>query len=288
MPVETPLSPPAGDAPVPSTGARRGPEWGRYGLRFAGIAYLFLILAAPLALVFVRTFDEGWGTAWDAVTSDAALSALRLTLIAAAIAVPCNAVFGVIAALVLARPRLPGRPLLSALIDLPLALSPVVVGLALILVWGRKGWFGQQAIDSGVQIIFATPGIVMATIIVSLPFVVREVLPVLREMGTEQHEAAAVLGASSTQTFLRITLPSIRYGLAYGVVLTTARAIGEYGAVAVVSGKIAGRTDTLTLRVEERFQGFDLVGAYAASVVLALIAVATVMVMRIINREDGR
>jgi len=285
MPVDTPLSPPAGDAPPAPP---RGRPWGRYGLRALAIGYLVAVLAAPLGLVFLRTFEEGLGTAWESVTSDTALSALRLTLIAAAIAVPCNAVFGVIAALVLARPRVPGRPLLSALIDLPLALSPVVVGLALILVWGRTGWFGEWAGEQGVQVIFATPGIVLATIVVSLPFVVREVLPVLREMGTDQHEAAAVLGASPAQTFWRITLPAIRYGLAYGVVLTTARALGEYGAVAVVSGKIAGRTETLTLRVEERFQAFDLVGAYAASVVLAILALMTVMVMRVINRKDAR
>ncbi|HWH13149.1 MAG TPA: sulfate ABC transporter permease subunit, partial [Miltoncostaeaceae bacterium] len=264
-----------------------GRPWGRYGLRVLAIGYLVAILAAPLALVFLRTFETGLGPAWESVTSDTALSALRLTLIAAAIAVPCNAVFGVIAALVLARPRLPGRPLLSVLIDLPLALSPVVVGLALILVWGRTGWFGEWMNERGAQVIFATPGIVLATIVVSLPFVVREVLPVLREMGTDQNEAAAVLGASPAQTFWRITLPSIRYGLAYGVVLTTARALGEYGAVAVVSGKIAGRTETLTLRVEERFQAFDLVGAYAASVVLAILALLTVMVMRVINRKDA-
>lgn len=261
----------------------RGP---RLTLRFLGIGYLLLVLAAPLALVFYRTFETGIGPAWDSVTESDALSALKLTLLATVIAVPANAVFGIIAALVLSRPRLPGRSLLSALIDLPLALSPVVVGLALVLVWGRKGWFGQWTLDHGIQVIFSTPGIVIATIVVSLPFVVREVLPVLREMGPEQQEAAAVLGASPAQTFWRVTLPSIRYGLAYGVVLTTARALGEYGAVAVVSGKIAGRTETMTLRVEERFQAFDLVGAYAASVVLAVLALFTVLIMRVVNREE--
>ena len=272
------------DAPPRARPPGRG---GRYALRVLGVGYLVAVLLAPLTLVFLRTFEAGVGTAWESVTTPEALSALRLTLVAAAIAVPCNAVFGVIAAMVLARPRLPGRPLISALIDLPLALSPVVVGLALVLVWGRNGWFGGAVTDAGFQVIFATPGIVLATIVVSLPFVVREVLPVLREMGTDQNEAAAVLGASPAQTFWRITLPSIRYGLAYGVVLTTARSLGEYGAVAVVSGKIAGRTETLTLRVEERFQAFDLVGAYAASVVLALLALATVMTMRVINGKDA-
>jgi sulfate transport system permease protein len=175
---------------------------------------------------------------------------------------------------------------MSLLIDLPLALSPVVVGLALILVWGRNGWFGGWLNEQGIQVIFSTPGIVLATILVSLPFVAREVLPVLREIGEEQQEAATVLGASPLQTFMRVTLPAIRYGLAYGVVLTTARALGEYGAVAVVSGKIAGRTETLTLRVEERFQAFDLIGAYSASVLLAFIALTIVIVMRLINRGE--
>jgi sulfate/thiosulfate transport system permease protein len=258
---------------------------GKLALRITAVGYLVLVLVAPLALVAWRTFEGGLGPVIDAVTSPAATSALKLTLIVAAIAVPANAVFGILAAMVLARPRLPGRTVLSALVDLPLALSPVIVGLALLLVWGRGGWFEGVVGTTGVQIIFSTPGIVLATIIVSLPFVARELVPVLREIGHEQQEAAATLGASSWQTFRRIVLPSIRHGLAFGVILTTARAIGEYGAVAVVSGKISGRTETLTLHAEERFQAFDLVGAYTASVLLALIALAIVLVMRLMNPE---
>ncbi len=258
----------------------------RLVMRFTAIAFLLLMLVVPLALVGYLAFEDGAGPVWDAATSPAALSALRLTLIIAVIAVPLNAVFGIIAALLLTRPRLPGRTLLSVVIDLPLALSPVVVGLALVLVWSRNGWFGQWAIDQGVQVIFATPGMVMATIVVSLPFVVRELVPVLKELGTEQQQAAATLGASPPQIFWRIVLPAIRHGLAYGVVLTTARALGEYGAVAVVSGKIAGRTETLTLHVEERFQAFDLVAAYTASIMLAILAVITVAVMRLLNRGE--
>jgi sulfate/thiosulfate transport system permease protein len=258
----------------------------KYGLRTLAIVYLVALLLAPIALIAMRAFEDGLAPVWDSLTSPAGLAALKLTLIAAAIAVPVNAVFGVIAALILAKPRLPGRQVMSLLIDLPLALSPVVVGLALVLVWGRNGWFGGWLNEQGIQVIFATPGIVIATILVSLPFVAREVLPVLREIGEEQQEAATVLGASPLQTFVRVTLPAIRYGLAYGVVLTTARALGEYGAVAVVSGKIAGRTETLTLRVEERFQAFDLIGAYAASVLLAFIALTIVVVMRLINRGE--
>ena len=259
----------------------------RYGLRIIALGYLAILLAAPLALVFWNTFEQGFGTAWEAVTSEAAVHALWLTTIITLIAVPLNAVFGVTAALILVRRRVPGKSLISALIDLPLALSPVVVGLALVLVWGQKGWFGPTADDFGVQVIFALPGMVLATIFICLPFVVREVVPVLREVGTDQEEAAATLGAGSFQTFWRITLPAIRWGLIYGVVLTTARALGEYGAVRVVSGGIAGKTETLTLHVEERFQGFDLVAAYGASVVLALLALSIVLLMNILNRKGG-
>jgi sulfate transport system permease protein len=175
----------------------------------------------------------------------------------------------------------------NSLIDLPFAISPVVVGLALILVYGRKGWFGQWLIDNGIQVIFSFPGMVLATIFVSLPFVVREVIPVLREVGTDQEQAAATLGATGWQTFWRITLPAIRWGVAYGVVLTTARALGEFGAISVVSGKLAGKTETLTLQVEDRFQAYDLTGAYAASLVLALMALATLLIINFVKPKEG-
>jgi sulfate/thiosulfate transport system permease protein len=178
-----------------------------------------------------------------------------------------------------------GRRLLEALIDLPFAISPVVVGLALILLYGRNGWFGQDLADAGIQIVFSVPGIVLATIFVTLPFVVREVAPVLREIGDEQEQAAVTLGASRWQTFWRITLPAIRWGVAYGVVLSTARALGEFGAVSVVSGKVSGETETMTLLVEKRFQNFDLAGAYAASTLLAVLALATLAAMTVLNRR---
>jgi sulfate/thiosulfate transport system permease protein len=181
------------------------------------------------------------------------------------------------------RGRWRGKALVEAIIDLPFAVSPVVIGLALILVYGRAGWLGSWFTDHGIRIIFAVPGMVLATIFVSLPFVVREVAPVLREVGDEQEQAAATLGASARQTFLRVTLPSIRWGIAYGVVLSTARAIGEFGAVSVVSGKIAGQTETLTLLVDKRFSNFDLAGAYAASALLAVIALATLLAMTLIK-----
>jgi sulfate/thiosulfate transport system permease protein len=260
----------------------------RYLLRFAALGYLAAILMAPVALVFWRAFEHGLDEAWAAITTPEALHALWLTILIALIAVPANTIFGVFCALAIVRRRFRGHGLVNSLVDLPLALSPVVVGLALILVYGQNGWFGGWLADNGVQVIFALPGMVLATIFISLPFVVREVVPVLREIGDEQEEAASTLGASPFQTFWRVTLPAIRWGVAYGVVLTTARALGEFGAVSVVSGRIAGRTETMTLHVEERFQAFDLVGAYAASVVLAMLAFVTLLSMTFLRPRSER
>jgi sulfate transport system permease protein len=259
----------------------------RIGLRVLALGYLAVLLLVPVGLVFYRTFEKGLGFVWASVTTPAAIHALFLTLEVAAITVPLNAAFGIVAALALVRGRFPGRRLLDALIDLPFAISPVVVGLALLLVFGRTGWLGPTFADLGIQILFSVPGIVIATVFVSMPFVAREVAPVLKEIGEEQEQAAATLGANAWQTFWRITLPAVRWGLAYGVVLSTARAIGEFGAVSVVSGKIAGETDTLTLLVEQRFQNFDLAGAYAASALLALIALGTLLVMSLIGARKS-
>jgi sulfate transport system permease protein len=255
----------------------------RLGLRVIALGYLAVLLAIPVGLVFYRTFEHGLGAVWDSVTTPAAIHAFWLTLEIAAIAVPLNTAFGVITALVLVRGRWRGKALVEAIIDLPFAVSPVVIGLSLILVYGRSGWLGSWLMEHGIRIIFAVPGMVIATIFVSLPFVVREVAPVLREIGDDQEQAAATLGANARQTFLRVTLPSIRWGIAYGVVLSTARAIGEFGAVSVVSGKIAGQTETLTLLVDKRFSNFDLAGAYAASALLAVIALATLLAMTLIK-----
>lgn len=260
----------------------------KWGLRAVAGIYLAIVLVGPLALVFWSAFRHGLGPFWDAISSPDAVAALKLTLITAAIAVPANTIFGIIAAHVLVRRRFHGRRAFSALVDLPLALSPVVVGLALVLVWGQGGWFGNWAIDHGITVIFATPGIVLATIVVSLPFVTRELVPVLQELGVEQQEAAATLGASPLQILWRVTLPAVRYGLIYGVVLTTARVIGEFGAVAVVSGNIAGQSQTMTLYVQNEFQQFDMTGAYSASVLLAGIAIATVLLLRLVNRRGAK
>jgi sulfate/thiosulfate transport system permease protein len=253
---------------------------GRYVLRFAALGYLGLMLLAPVGYVFYKTFEHGFGPAWDAVTTPDALHALKVTLILAAIAVPANTIFGILAALAIVRYRFPGAGVFNAVVDLPLALSPVVVGLALLVLYGRGGWLG------GHGVVFALPGMVIATIFVSLPFVVREVVPVLREIGTEQEQAAATLGASAFQTFRRVTWPAIRWATAYGVVLTTARALGEFGAVSVVSGRLAGETESLTLYVQDRYQAFDEVGAYAAAVVLALIAVTTLILMTTLKPKE--
>jgi sulfate transport system permease protein len=254
----------------------------RLGVRVLVLGYLTALLLVPVGLIFYRTFQHGLTPVWESITTPAAVHAFWLTIEIAIIAVPLNTIFGIITALALVRGRFVGKTVVDAVISLPFALSPVVIGLALLLVYGRGGW-----VSLPFQVIFSVPGMVLATIFVSLPFVVREVVPVLREIGDEQEQAAATLGASPWQAFWRITLPAIRWGIAYGVVLTTARAIGEFGAVSVVSGRIAGQTQTLTLLVEQRFQNFDLAGAYAASALLGLIAIATLLAMTLLKpRKD--
>jgi sulfate/thiosulfate transport system permease protein len=260
----------------------------RLTLRTVALGYLSALLIVPVSIIVWHTFSGGLAPVWDAITAPDALKALKLTLVIALIAVPLNTVFGILAALALVRTNMPGKPLFSALIDLPFAVSPVVIGFTLILVYGQNGWFGSWFINHGYPIIFSVPGMVIATIFASLPFVAREVIPVLREIGTEQEQAASTLGATPLQTFRRITLPAIRWGIVYGVVLTTARAIGEYGAVAIVSGRVVGQTQTLTLRVQQSYENFDHTGAYAAALELAVIALATLFLMNLLHpRKDG-
>jgi sulfate/thiosulfate transport system permease protein len=259
----------------------------RLALRFAALGYLGLLLALPVGFVFYRAFEHGLAPVWHSITTPEALHALWLTTLMVLVAVPLNTAFGVLCAIVVVRQRFRGRALLNAAVDLPFAISPVVIGLALLLVYGREGWIGSWLTDNGIRVIFSPLGMVLATTFVSLPFVVREVVPVLREIGTDQEQAAATLGASRWQTFWRITLPAIRWGVAYGVVLTTARALGEFGAVSIVSGKIAGRTETLPLLVEDHFQSFDITGAYAASVVLALLAIVVLLAMNLLRPKEA-
>ncbi|HEY6653525.1 MAG TPA: sulfate ABC transporter permease subunit [Solirubrobacterales bacterium] len=263
----------------------------RLGLRSIALFYLAALLIVPVGMIFYRTFEHGLSQPIDAVTSADGLHAFWLTIVCVGIAVPLNTIFGVITALVLVRQNFRGRALLNAAIDLPFAISPVVIGLALFLVYApRNSWFGESLAENGIQIIFSLPGMILATIFVSLPFVVREVMPVLQEIGTDQEEAAETLGATPWQTFWRVTLPAIRWGVTYGVVLATARALGEFGAVSVVAGNVSGSggTQTLPLFVKDQFDNFSLAGAYAAALVLALIAIAVLFGMSFLQKRSAR
>ena len=257
------------------------------GLRVVALGYLVVILLAPLAMVFYRTFENGLQPVWQTLSDPNTVHAFKITLIATAIAVPLNTVFGILCGLAIVRRRFRGKGLLNAFIDLPLAVSPVVVGLSLYLLYApRGGWFGSWLSQHGFQVLFAMPAIVLATIFVSVPFVAREVIPTLRELGHEQEQAAATLGATRWQRFWRITLPSIRWAVSYGVILTTARCLGEYGAVAVVSGRIPGKTETATTLIDDMIQNFQTGGAYAVAVVLAVIAVVVLVLMTLTKPKE--
>jgi len=255
----------------------------RYLLRFLALGYLLLLLVVPVGLILWRTFAPGVGAFFESITTPAAVSALQLSLLVVAIVVPLNVVFGVPTALVLARNRFRGKSMLQAVIDLPFAVSPVVVGVALILLWGSAGVFGFVENDFGLKIIFGFPGIVLASIFVTIPYVIREVEPVLHELGTDQEEAASTLGSSTWQTFWRITLPSIKWGLMYGVVLTVARTLGEYGAVIMVSSNLPGISQTLTLLVSDRHNRGAEYGAYAISTLLMAVAVVVLIAQVILD-----
>jgi sulfate/thiosulfate transport system permease protein len=257
----------------------------RLGLRTLALGYLVVLLAVPIALILWRTFGSGVGAFLASVRTPAAISAFDLSLLIVAIVVPLNVVFGVGAALALVRGRFRGRGLLQVVVDLPFAVSPIVVGVSLILLWGTGGWFGGIE-HHGIRVIFGLPGMVIATLFVTLPFVVREVEPVLHEIGIEQELAAATLGASTWQTFWRITLPAIRWGLTYGVVLTIARALGEFGAVIMVSSGFPGVSQTLTLLVHSRYiDDHNTYGAYAAATLLMGLAVLTLLLMTLLDRK---
>ena len=267
----------------------RGSLRARVGLRMLALGYLSLLLLIPVIVIVVKAFEDGAGNVLETLTTPEAQHAFYLTLLMVAIAIPLNTVFGIACALVLVRHKFRGKGILNALIDLPFAISPVVIGLALVLVYGSiDGVFGQWLIEHGIRVIFTPIGMAIATTFVSLPFVVREIEPVLREIGEDQEQAAATLGASGWQTFWRITLPAIRWGVTYGVVLATARALGEFGAVSIVSGRISGETETLPLFVQKQFEVFNVSGAYAAALVLALIALATLAAMNLVRRRDSK
>ena len=257
-------------------------------LRYLALGYLLVLLIVPVGLILWRTFSPGVGAFVANISTPAAISALQLSLIVVAIVVPLNVLFGVPTALVLARNKFRGKSMLQAVIDLPFAVSPVVVGVALILLWGSAGLFGFVENDLGFKIIFGFPGIVLASIFVTVPFVIREVEPVLHELGTDQEEAAATLGSSWWQTFWRITLPSIRWGLMYGVVLTVARTLGEFGAVIMVSSNLPGTSQTLTLLVSDRYNRGAEYGAYAVSTLLMAVAVVVLVVQVILDARRAK
>jgi sulfate/thiosulfate transport system permease protein len=257
----------------------------KWGLRTLAFGYLGLLLLAPVGMIFYKTFEHGLGPPIDAMTSPDALHAIWLTLLMVAVAVPVNTVFGVGCALLLVRYRWKGNAVIDGIINLPFAISPIVIGLSLYLLYGSHGWFGPTLAEWGIKVLFSTPGMILASIFVSLPFVVRETVPVLQEIGTEQEQAASTLGANTWQTFWRVTLPAIRWGVAYGVVLTTARVLGEFGAVTIVSGSISGQTETLPLFVSGAFDNFNEQAAYAGAIVLALLALTTLLLMSIGGRK---
>lgn len=277
------------DSPKPKSSAKPGTaSWIKNALIGFVILYLGLVLFIPALNVFVQAFGGGLGEFFNTFSDRAFLNAVKLTLLMAFIAVPVNTIFGLCAAWVIARHRFPGRTLLLSIIDLPFAISPVVAGLMIVLLYGRNGWFGPLLGDANIKIIFAAPGMILATAFVSLPFVAREVIPVLEEVGPEQEEAAKTLGAKDWQIFWRVTLPNIRWGLLYGVLLTNARAMGEFGAVSVVSGSIAGKTQTLPLYVEEAYKQYHTEAAYTAATLLAGLAIITLILKEILERKTGK
>jgi sulfate transport system permease protein len=273
------------DTPVPVAAPRRGelpstsnvfePPWVRIALILVALAFLTLFLFVPLVAVFAEAFKKGWQAYFAAITDPDAVSAIKLTLIAAGISVPLNLVFGVAAAWAIAKFEFRGKSILLTLIDLPFSVSPVISGLIYVLMFGAQGWFGPWLQAHDIKILFAVPGIVLATVFITFPFVARELIPLMQSQGTEEEEAALVLGASGWNTFRRVTLPNIKWGLLYGVILCNARAMGEFGAVSVVSGHIRGETNTMPLQVEILYNEYNFAAAFAIASLLALLALVT-------------
>ncbi len=255
----------------------------RIGLTAVAVGVIGLFLLFPLATVFSEALSKGIAAAWEALKEPDARSAIRLTLLVAAIAVPLNAVFGIAASWAIAKFDFRGKQFLTTLIDLPFSISPVVSGLIYVLIFGLQGWFGDSLRDANIKIIFALPGIVLATVFVTFPFVARELIPLMTDQGRDEEEAATSLGASGWQTFLHVTLPNIKWGLLYGVLLCNARAMGEFGAVSVVSGHIRGLTNTMPLHVEVLYNDYQYVGAFTIASVLALLAIVTLVLKSLLE-----
>jgi sulfate transport system permease protein len=274
-------------AALPKIG-RRDPPIVRWGLTLLALGALGLFIVLPLVAVFVQAFAKGWRAYLAAITDPNTLSAAKLSLLAVGISVPLNVVFGVAAAWVITKFRFLGKNLLVTLIDIPFGVSPVISGLIFVLVFGARGWFGPWLDQHDIRIIFAVPGIILATTFVTFPFVARELIPLMESQGTEEEEAALVLGASGWQMFFRVTLPNIKWGLLFGVVLCTARALGEFGAVSVVSGHIRGQTNTLPLHVEILYNDYNYSGAFAVASLLSMFAVVTLAFKKFLEWKTGR
>ncbi len=274
--------------PLPVSAGTQDPAWARRILIGIALAFMGLMLVLPLVAVFVEALNDGVGRYLSAITDPDAWSAIRLTLIVAGIAVPLNLVFGLCAAWAIAKFEFRGKSLLITFIDLPFSVSPVISGLIYVLLYGAHGWFGPFLAEHGIKIIFTVTGLVLATIFVTFPFVARELIPLMQEQGTEEEEAAISLGAGGFQTFFRVTLPNVAWGLLYGVLLCNARAMGEFGAVSVVSGHIRGQTNTMPLHVEILYNEYDFVGAFAVASLLALLALVTLVGKSILEWRIGR
>ena len=264
------------------------PRWVKITLLAVALGFLLLFVAVPLLLIFIQAFEKGWQTYLAALTEPDARSAIKLTLLVAATAVPLNAVFGIIAAWAITKFRFRGKNLLVTLIDLPIAVSPVISGMIFVLLFGLHGLLGPWLQEHDIKIIFAVPGIILATTFITFPFVARELIPLMEEQGTEEEEAALVLGASGWQTFRRITLPNIKWGLLYGIILCNARAMGEFGAVSVVSGHIRGATNTVPLHVEILYNEYSFAAAFALATILAALAIATLILKSLIEWKSAR
>lgn len=264
------------------------PLWLRAVLLTLALSFLALFLLLPLVIVFGEAFSKGWQVYLAAITEPAAAHAIKLTLLAAAIAVPCNAIFGLAASWAIAKFQFRGRQLLITLIDLPIAVSPVIAGLSLMLLFGARGWWGEWLNDHDLQVMFAVPGIVIATIFITFPYVARELIPLMQQQGREAEEAALTLGASGWQTFFRVTLPSVKWALLYGLILCNARAMGEFGAVSVVSGKIREQTNTMPLHIEILYNEYQFAAAFAVSSLLALLALVTLVLKSTLEWRAAR
>jgi len=280
-----PASAPVKVAPRQIRAATAEAPWVRWGLITLALAFMTVFLFVPLATVFYEAFKKGWQVYLAAIVEPDALSAIKLTLLAAAISVPLNLVFGLAAAWAIAKFEFHGKNLLLTLIDVPFSVSPVIAGLIYVLVFGLQGWFGSWFIDNDLKIIFAVPGIVLATIFVTFPFVARELIPLMQAQGIEQEEAARVLGASGWQMFRRVTLPNVKWALLYGVILCNARAMGEFGAVSVVSGHIRGQTNTMPLHIEIAYNEYQFAAAFAVASLLALLALVTLVLKYLVEQR---